>query len=253
MRVLIVDDEPDARRRLAVMLAELDVLVVGEAANGAEALDLARERLPDVLLLDVVMPGVDGLDVARHLRHLPPPRPLVIFQTGHGEYAVEAFRQEAVDYVMKPVMPEQLAEALDRARRRLTAERRPEMEMTYEMLARLREGMGGTARKPRLLVREGVRERLVWMREVARFTADNHEVWAIGPFGRRLVDYTLGDLEERGAGSFISVSRSDLVNLEAVLELVPFGDGSGKVRLKDGTEIAVNRRRMAAVRQAVEG
>src|SRR5215212_7426519 len=99
MRILIVDDEPAARRRLAVMLDELDVEVVGEAAGGLEALEMARARRPDVVLLDIAMPEVDGLDVARHLDE---PRPLVIFQTAFDAYALKAFELEAVDYLLKP-------------------------------------------------------------------------------------------------------------------------------------------------------
>ena len=116
MRVLIVDDEPAARQRLALLLADLDVEVVGEAANGIEALELVRERRPDLLLLDIAMPEVDGFDV---VRHLPEPRPLVVFQTAYDEHALKAFDHEALDYVVKPVTRERLAQALDRARRRL--------------------------------------------------------------------------------------------------------------------------------------
>ena len=100
MRVLIVDDEPAARRRLALMLEELDEEVVGQAANGMEALQMAAERRPELLLLDVEMPEVDGFDV---LRHIGEPRPLVVFQTAYDEYALRAFEHAALDYLVKPV------------------------------------------------------------------------------------------------------------------------------------------------------
>ena len=109
MRVLIVDDESAARRRLAIMLSELDVEVVGEAKNGLEALQLVRERRPDVILLDITMPEVDGFDVAQHL---PEPRPLIVFQTAFDEYALEAFDHEAIDYLVKPVMLPKLQRAI---------------------------------------------------------------------------------------------------------------------------------------------
>ena len=94
MRVLIVDDEAAARRRLLIMLDELDVEVVGEAANGVEALEMVAERQPDVLLLDIAMPEVDGFDVAQHLVD---PKPLIVFQTAYDEFALRAFEHEAVD------------------------------------------------------------------------------------------------------------------------------------------------------------
>ncbi len=114
MRVLIVDDEPNARNRLQIMLEELDVEVVGEAANGMEALEMVESLRPDLLLLDIQMPEVDGFDVARHL---PDGGPLVVFQTAHDEFALKAFDHEALDYLVKPVSLKRLAEALERARR----------------------------------------------------------------------------------------------------------------------------------------
>ena len=126
MRVLVVDDEPNARRRLGIMLEELDVEVVGEAENGVEALRLNTERHPDVLLLDIAMPEVDGFDVARHL---PEPRPLIIFQTAYNDFALKAFEHEAVDYVVKPVALDRLRKALERAQRRLSSDKRPDLSV----------------------------------------------------------------------------------------------------------------------------
>ena len=112
MRVLIVDDEAHARSRLASLIEEIDqetatteaserLEIVGEAPDGASALELVRSTTPDVVLLDVAMPEVDGLDVARHLAE---PRPLIIFQTAYHEYALQAFEEQALDFVVKPVI-----------------------------------------------------------------------------------------------------------------------------------------------------
>ena len=112
MRVLIVDDESLARVRLATLLEEIDaagIQIVGEAADGVSALDLIRQHQPDVVLLDISMPEVDGFDVARHLPH---PRPLIIFQTAYAEYALQAFDHDALDYVVKPVTRTRLAQAV---------------------------------------------------------------------------------------------------------------------------------------------
>src|SRR5579871_2296112 len=117
LKVLIVDDEAPARARLASLVAELgEVQVVGEAASGPEALGLTEDLAPDVVLLDVRMPGMDGLQVARHLNVLEEP-PAVIFTTAFDQYAVEAFEAQAVGYLLKPVRQEQLAAALTRAGR----------------------------------------------------------------------------------------------------------------------------------------
>jgi two-component system LytT family response regulator len=117
MRVLIVDDEPHARNRLQIMLEELDVEVVGEAANGMGVLEMVESLRPDLLLLDIQMPEVDGFDVARHL---PDGGPLVVFQTAHDEFALKAFDHEALDYLVKPVSLKRLSEALERASRRIS-------------------------------------------------------------------------------------------------------------------------------------
>src|SRR5688500_14381150 len=138
MRVLIVDEEPNARSRLCILLEELDVELVGVAENGVQALEMARERQPDVLLLDIQMPEVDGFDVARHL---PEPRPLVIFQTAYHEYALEAFEHDALDYVVKPVRKERLAQALERARGRLLGSA-PSQPWDSASLSRLGAALG---------------------------------------------------------------------------------------------------------------
>jgi two-component system response regulator AlgR len=141
MKVLIVDDESAARARIASLVEEIDargIEIVGEAADGIAALELVRTKRPDVILLDISMPEVDGFDVARHL---PEPRPLVIFQTAYHEYALQAFDQEALDYVVKPVKKERLAQALERARARL-ALHRPEGLVDSASLERLGSALG---------------------------------------------------------------------------------------------------------------
>jgi DNA-binding LytR/AlgR family response regulator len=239
MRVLIVDDEPAARRRLALMLEELDEEVVGQAANGMEALEMARERRPDLLLLDVEMPEVDGFDV---LRHLDAPRPLVVFQTAYDEYALRAFEHAALDYLVKPVTRAGLARALGRARERLSA---PVLPALDEQVARaLRAAAGAEApRRRRLLVREGRGHRLVALDEVVRFSAEDGLSHAHLAGGAHLTDYTLAELEDRAGAAFIRVSRGDLVRVDAVSRVTRNGDGSATLGLSDGSVVHVSRRR----------
>lgn len=249
MKVLIVDDEPAARSRLSMMLEDLDVELAGEAANGLEALDLCRARNPDVLLLDIEMPEVDGFDVARHL---PEPRPLLIFQTAWDEYALQAFEHAAIDYLVKPVSLDRLNRALDRARERLNA-REPRRELTADVLASVRGAfIARPARQPRILVRDRGGHRLVPLTEIRRFTTEEGVVWARLERDRYITDYTLAELEERTAGSFVRVSRGDLVNIDAVRRILATGDGTGELELEDGARVRVSRRRFGDVRRALE-
>jgi DNA-binding LytR/AlgR family response regulator len=248
MRVLIVDDEPAARRRLATLVEELGLEVVGEAADGMSALELVCERRPEVVLLDVVMPEVDGFDVARHL---PEPRPLVIFQTAFAEFAVKAFEHDALDYVVKPVTRERLAQAIERARRRL-AHSRTVGRLAPETLEQLGSVMRyRPARPERLLVRHGAGHRLVALSDIVRFTAAEGLVYARTSEGLAGTDYTLNELEARTSGTFIRVNRSSLVNLSHLSEIRSNGDGSATVSLDDGTALRVSRRRATSVRSAL--
>jgi DNA-binding LytR/AlgR family response regulator len=250
MRVLIVDDEPAARRRLAIMLDELDVEVVGEAANGVEALELVPQRRPDVLLLDIAMPEVDGFDVARHL---DAPRPLIVFQTAYDEYALKAFEHEALDYVVKPVTLQRLDQALDRARRRLEGAARP--AFTQDLIDRLQAAVarGAPARRPRLLVRDGTGHRLLPLGEIVRFTADEGTVVARTAGAAFSTDYTLTELEQRTAGAFIRPNRSELLNVDRIVRIESGGDGSAELTLAGGERVHVSRRRAAEVRRVLQG
>lgn len=250
LRVLIVDDEPAARSRLSLMLAELDVEVAGEAANGLEALELTRERRPDVLLLDIEMPEVDGFDVARHL---PEPAPLLIFQTAWDQYALQAFDHAAVDYVVKPVSLDRLERALSRARERIEPGRRSAAHLTPQLLASLRAAVTEPPRKPRVLVRDRGGLRLLPWSDILRFTTDESVVWAVTPKARYITDYTLTELEERMVGHFVRVSRGDLVNTASIIRILPAGDGTGELELADGSRVRVSRRRFGEVKGVLEG
>ena len=249
MRVLIVDDEPAARARLHTMLEELDVEVTGEAANGLEALDRVTAQRPDVLLLDIAMPEVDGFDV---VRHLPDPRPLVIFQTAFDEHALKAFEHEALDYVVKPVALDRLRQALERARVRLETSRAA--SLGGDVLARLTAALPtvGAVRKPRILVRDGSGRLLLPLREILRFTADEGNVTALARGARWPTDYTLTELEVRIGPGFTRVSRSELVNVDHITRFEPFSDGSAELVLTDRTAVRVSRRRAPQVRRALE-
>ena len=262
MRLLIVDDEAPARRRLASLIEEIDeesgdgepgttmrLEIVGEAPDGMTALELVRTTKPDVLLLDVAMPEVDGLDVARHL---PEPRPLIIFQTAYHEYAPQAFDEQALDFVVKPVSKDRLARALERARIRLATLQRAGL-LTADGLERLGTALGHQRIRPaRLLVRQGAGHRLLLLRSVTRFSAMDGLVRAHTATETSVTDYTLNELEERLGTGFIRTSRADLVNLSHVERIVSNGDGSATITLSSGEKVRVSRRRAADVRRSLE-
>ena len=258
MRALVVDDEAPARRRLADLLEELGVEVAGEAGNGLDALALARDRRPDVVFLDVSMPEVDGFDVARHLTD---PRPLIVFQTAYAEFAVTAFEHEALDYLVKPVTRERLAQALDRVQRRSAAA----TPWGAPDLASFGAAIGHVATRPeRLLVRHAHGHRLVPVADIERFGTEEGLVYAYVPGLKTRptgetpktrmagethgTDYTLNELEARLHGAFVRVSRSDLVSIPHVAGITSNGDGSATLTLRSGVPVHVSRRRSAGVR-----
>lgn len=229
MRVLVVDDEPVARARLVRILARLiDVEVAGEAGDGAEALRMAKELAPDVMLLDIDMPGLDGLAVAQD-----PQAPPIVFTTAHAEHALEAFEADAYDYLVKPVSRERLARALEKVRRRRAA-------------AALPPPLSGEAIW-RLVVHDGSVKRFVDAREVESFLADQKYVAFRWREHEILVRESLDQLESRlGSCGFLRVHRGALVRRDAVDAF----DG-GSVILRSGASVPVSRRAMAHVRAAL--
>jgi DNA-binding LytR/AlgR family response regulator len=247
LRVLIVDDEPAARSRLRRLLEDLEAECIGEASNAIEALDRTAALAPDVLLLDIAMPEVSGLDVARHLRE---PRPMIVFQTAHDEHAVAAFEQEAIDYLLKPVTRDRLERALERAARRMAEGAGAAAHAAVERVARA--GIGSTPAR-RVLVRSGAGHRLVPVRDIARVTADEGLARVLLASGSFLTDYTLAELEARFGTAFVRASRGDLVNVEWIDGLASDGDGSATLTLRDRSTVHVSRRRAAALRRTLEG
>ncbi len=256
LRCLVVDDEPLARQRLALLLAEAGgAEVVGEAADGRGALEQIAALAPDVVFLDVEMPGLGGFDVVDLLD--PDARPAVVFVTAYDAYAVRAFDVHAVDYLTKPVRAARLRQALDRLRQ---ASAREEAAARLGALVDAPATPPGGERLDRLTLSVGRRLVVVPAGEVARFEAED-KVTVAHPFpGAGLagkpgtVDFTLDALGARLDGrQFVRVHRSVLVNVRAVRELVPWFSGTYRVRLVDGAEVPLARRRVAEVRALLGG
>jgi DNA-binding LytR/AlgR family response regulator len=252
LRVVIVDDEPSARRRSAELVTELEARVIGEAANGLEALERIPALAPDVVLLDVEMPEVDGLEVARRL---PQPRPFIVFATAYGEYAAAAFEAEALDFVVKPVSRERLAVSFGRAQRRLSTEQ-VAAPISADVVAAVaafigRDRQQRTSTPKRLLVRHRNGHRLVPVADIERFFANDNVVCAVVEKTESIVDYSLDELERRLAGAFVRINRRDLLAIDRIERIVSTGDGAATVFTQGGIAWRVSRRRASAVREAL--
>jgi two-component system LytT family response regulator len=227
LRTLLVDDEPLARERLSGLLGrEPDVEVIGECATGAAALAAIEALAPDLVFLDMELPGGDGLEV---ISRLPADRrPAIVVATAHAEFAVKAFAAAAVDYLLKPFDADRLRSALQRSREYLQARTSPPPRPVLNS--------GG-----RLTVRtEG---RIVFLRpdEIVRVEADNNHVVIHQASGALRFRGTLAALEERLAPDrFVRVNRSNLVALDQIKEMVTAVTG-GVLVLRDGTRLPCSR------------
>ncbi|MFW6085070.1 MAG: LytR/AlgR family response regulator transcription factor [Gemmatimonadota bacterium] len=254
IRIVVVDDEPVARRGLVRLLdAEEGVEVVGQAADGEEALSVLRRERPDAVFLDVEMPGIDGLLVAEGLRGLEHP-PLVVFVTAFDQYAVQAFEMEAADYILKPFDAERLQQVLGRVRRQLRRSALDDLDASTRVLREL-GGPGTTGSGPgeRLVIRDGGTVVFLRPEEVDWIEAAGNYVRVRAGHDEHLVRATLSDMEERlGPHGFLRASRSALVNLARVRRVSPGSSGTYVAVLEDGRRIPISRRAAPRLRRAIE-
>jgi two-component system, LytTR family, response regulator AlgR len=223
MDVLIVDDEPLARQRLARMLDKLDGYdLVAEAENGEAALAAICKFDPDIVLLDVRMPGEDGLSVARRIGALDDP-PAVIFCTAFDQYALDAFGTEAVGYLLKPVKSEQLLEALTKAQR-LNKVQRAAFSRNPTPVGNLRSHISAKTRR-------GVE--LIPLDDVRYFIADHKYVTVYHVNGEHLLDETLKELEEEFSQRFLRIHRNALVSVKHIEAIERTAQGQYQVRLSN--------------------
>ncbi|NIR43680.1 MAG: response regulator transcription factor [Gemmatimonadetes bacterium] len=237
LRALLVDDEPPARRKLRRFLdREPDVEVVGEVGDGPAAVAAIRELEPDLVFLDIQMPGADGFEV---IEALGAARPHLIFVTAHHEHAVRAFEVEALDYLLKPFDEPRFRSALERARQRM---RGREPGLPGEALRRLLEAARGGTGQP-ILVKKDDRSFFVRQDEIDWVEAADNYVKLHTGRGAHLVRGTLGGMEDRlDPSRFVRVNRSAIVNLDRVAELRPWSHGDQIIVLEDGTELTLSRR-----------
>lgn len=274
IRALVVDDEPPARENLRLLLAdEDDIEIVEECGSGARAVAAIREHDPDLVFLDVQMPGIDGFEVIRAVG--PERMPITVFVTAYDRYAVDAFEAEALDYLLKPFDDRRFGAALDRARARLKEQ--ADGSLARRMIALMGEvrpqhpGHSGHPEQPerpgdgdgdgeevrtghltRLTVRERDRVRLLRVDAVDYFEAAGDYVRAHEGGRTHLLDDTMRSLEEAlDPRRFVRIHRSHIVRIDRIRELEPFLHGDWMVRLQDGTELRLSRTRRKALERAL--
>ena len=251
MKILIVDDEKPARDRLRQLIDDFDTHeVIGEAGNGEEAIQSAERLLPDVVLLDIRMPGIDGIETAHHLNAMQNP-PAVVFTTAYDEYAIAAFDARAIGYVLKPVRRQRLERALEHASR-LTGATLDELTSEPQM----------ASRRQHVCARIQGELRLIPIEEVSFFSADQKYVCVHHAQGKDLIDDSLKSLEEEFADAFVRIHRSALVAVDKIARLEKLDGGRNCIVLRseagaddnaESDELIVSRRHLANVRRRLKG
>ncbi len=237
MNILITDDEQLARERLRSMVEELSHDVAGEAANGEEALRLCEQLQPDIILLDIRMPGMDGLETAHHLMRLEQP-PAIIFTTAFDEYALHAFKTHAVDYLLKPVRQRELETALAAARRLSRAQQKVLEELEAK-----------TATPQYISARIRGNMQLIPLEDIFYFQADQKYVSIGYREGEVLIDDSLVSIEQRFP-QLLRIHRNALVTRSRIAALEKDKEGRCHIRLRDcDKRLEVSRRHLPEVRR----
>lgn len=247
MNILIVDDETPARDRLRQLISDsAEHTVVGEAGNGQQALQLAEKLRPDVVLLDIRMPGLDGIETAHHFTTFDEP-PAVIFTTAYDEYAIQAFEANAIGYILKPVRRERLDKALGQAAR-----------LGRDILSEVSKQPGMSEQRSHVCVRHHGELKLIAIADILCFVADQKYVTVVHTGGENLVDDSLKSLEKEFAAQFVRIHRAALVAVNWVEALVKNDAGQQEIALRDAAigrrfELVVSRRHVADVRRRLRG
>jgi len=241
IRVLVADDEAPARAKIRSLLArEPDVEVVAEASDGEEAAAMVGDLRPDLVLLDIQMPKLDGFGVIQKIG--VDAMPLTVFITAYDEHALKAFEVHALDYLLKPFAPSRFKQVLERVRRQLT---RPAPADLSQRIERLIDAVRPTPRYPRQIMVDKGEERqvLVPVDSIDRIIADRNDYRLLtrgGEFTRR---GTLAEIEQKlDPEKFLRINRSEIVRLDAVAEFQPWFHGDYRVKMKDGTTLTWSRR-----------
>ena len=241
MKIVIIDDEPLARQRLHSVIDELGIgQVVNEGSNGEQAIRLCEMHKPDVVLLDIRMPGMDGIEAAQHLMKLETP-PAIIFTTAYDEYAIKAFESHAVDYLLKPIRKERLYDALGASTR-----------LTRAQMQALSEDPASSTRL-HISARLGGELRLIPIDDICYFMAEHKYVTVRHKEGTVLIEESLKSLEKEFEDKFLRIHRNALVAITCISALEKDREGGHKLKLRNLDDILeVSRRHLPTVRKVMK-
>lgn len=256
MRVLIVDDEPLARRGIHRLLAgRPGVDVVGECANGVDAVRAIVETAPDLVFLDVRMPGLSGFDVIERVG--AEAMPAVVFVTGYGDYALRAFEVHALDYVLKPIDPDRFNDAFERAARQVSARHgaalADRLAALLDRLPDMARGTGDVEDATRVPVKAGGRIVFVAAGDIDWVEAAGNYVRLHVGSQVHVVRRTVERMGQRLGAGFVRIRRSALVNMRAVISLEPYAKGSYLVLLRNGDRLTSSRHYAAHLKVLLTG
>ncbi|MFL2546442.1 MAG: LytR/AlgR family response regulator transcription factor [Candidatus Rariloculaceae bacterium] len=239
LNILLVDDEPHARERLERLIGELPYCeVVGSCGTGREALQCVNELSPSVVLLDIRMPGMSGIEAARHLAAVPS-GPAVVFTTAYDEYAMEAFEAQAVGYLLKPVRKERLERALKQAGR-----------LSAAQLKLLAVDEADSSRRQHIAVRARDALKLIPLKDILFLRADQKYVNVYHTDGEDLIDESLTELAEEFTPDLVRIHRSIVVSVRHVEALEKDREGRHSVRIRGRDEsLPVGRRQVAELKR----
>jgi two-component system response regulator AlgR len=239
MRILVVDDEKLARERLRDLLNDIGgYTVVGEAMNGAEAVEKAAALNPDIVLMDIRMPGMDGLEAAMHIGDMDTP-PSVIFTTAYDQHALDAFEVNAVDYLLKPIRKDRLANALAKAK-----------QLTQKQAREINQARAEPQARSHISVHLRGNIRLVPVPDILYFLADSKYVAVRTATEEHLIEDSLVNLEEEFGDRFLRIHRNALVATPYIKGIEKNTAGIWQIALKDlDKKLSVSRRHTAAVRR----
>jgi len=240
MNVLIVDDEQLARQRLRHMLSGMGEHVIGEAATGEQALQQTQNASPDVILMDIRMPGMDGLEAAGYINQMDNP-PAIIFTTAYSDHALQAFETHAIDYLLKPIKRDRLANAINAAKR-----------LTRVQIQRLRNEDLDDMRS-RICVKSRGSLELVPIEEIIYFKADQKYVTLKTDDHEYLIEESLKALEQEFANRFVRIHRNALVSEEHIVGLSKNETGHQCILLNDTDDVLeISRRHLPAIRKKLK-
>lgn len=236
IKVLIIDDDERERIVLRYIIEQIeDVKIIGEASNGIEGVMLAKEKRPELVLLDITMPEIDGMETARRLRGLPNP-PLFAFVTLHSEKAVEAFEVGALDYVVKPIDRNRIRETIERANKQLAHEKYVDLQVEAKLRKRLNLLLRNTVQESITYDKLPIRDRgkiiLLNQEDILFAESRGKKIFVVTDDNEFSTSYTLNELEMRlDSTRFFRAHQAFIVNIYRAQELLPFGEGSYVINL----------------------